>query len=266
MHTSLAQCAGLLAPCADRRAARACRQVAAPDKSCELGDRDGGEDAGERTACGPAPAPRRVTQVSPSVTLTACAMYAGRSHAQSRNVLHASRIGRRRQQQCDGEQQRARDDRRRRCGPAACDRVARAVDGCGRGLAPQVRGGGSRLLQPSPSGGSLRPVSSNLPQHVRQMGREGRCANARPSSRPPDSPAPWPLSQPARCTSDVRRSQPRATSRRAPREPERAAAAAAASRRTATCSRRSAAALRAGGARSRRQGRRGLVAHLLRES
>ena len=147
-------------------------------------------------------------------------------------------------------------------GGAAGRRRAIASPGLWMGAAEasQVRGGGSRLLQPSPSGGSLRPVSSNLPQHGRRMGREGRCANARPSSRPPDSPAPWPLSQPARCTSDVRRSQPRATSRRAPREPERAAAAAAASRRTATCSRRSAAALRAGGARSRRQGRRGLVA------
>ena len=158
MRTSLPPCAGLLGSVTGRRAARACRQVAARDKSCGLADRDGSEDAGERTASRPLPALRRLTQVSPSVTLTACAMYAGRSRAQSRDVLRASRRGRRQQQQCDGEQQRARDDRRRRCGPAACDRVARAVDGCGRGLA------GERRRQSPPPTLSLRGLTATSEQ------------------------------------------------------------------------------------------------------
>ena len=151
MHTSLAQCAGLLAPCADRRAARACRQVAAPDKSCELGDRDGGEDAGKRAADSPAPAPRRVTQVSPSVTLTACAMFAGRSHAQVRDVLGAGRRRSEQQQECSGEQQRAPDGHRRRCGPVARDRVIKAANG----------------RQRRPQGGSQADSSESAPWPLR---------------------------------------------------------------------------------------------------
>ena len=74
-------------------------------------------------------------------------MYAGRSHAQPRDGLRASRRGRRQQQQRRGEQQRARDGRRRRCGPAARDRVARAAEGsCGTSC---VRAEAATLVGPA---------------------------------------------------------------------------------------------------------------------
>ena len=158
MHTSLLPCAGLFASLTGRRAAHACPQVAAPDKSCELGDCNDSEDAGELAACGPLPALRRLTQVSPFETLTACAMFAGRSHAQSRDELRAGRRERRQQQQCGDEQQRAPDGRRRRCGPVAHDRVARAGDRCGRGRRRRVASRpvrvGSMAAPPCPAAGS----------------------------------------------------------------------------------------------------------------